>query len=216
MFGRALVAAGLAVWLPMLPGASFVKAETLDRVAVSVGQEVITESRVILDLRVVAFLERKPVDLGGAAKRQSAERLVDQLLILREAVDSHVTLPSTEASAGLVAPYAAESGYRANLERYGIAEGDLAAHLLAGLRTLTFTDLRFRPDVQVSPEDIRTYYDKMTAQAGPAAAPIPSFEASREQIEKLLTEQKVIEALDEWLMTARSTASIRYREKAFE
>ena len=66
-------------------------AETLDRIAVSVGQDVITESKVILDLRVAAFLEGKPLDLSTPARRKSAERLVDQLLILREAVDSHVT-----------------------------------------------------------------------------------------------------------------------------
>jgi hypothetical protein len=216
MFRRASITVLLALLPPTFTSAGSIQAETLDRVAVSVGHEVITESEVILDLHVVAFLERKPVDLSGAAKRQSAERLVDQLLILREAEDSHLTLPSTEAAAGLVAPYAAESDYRASLERYGIAERDLAAHLLAGLRTLTFTDLRFRPDVQVSPEDVRSYYDKMTAQAGPAAAPIPSFEASREQIEKLLIEQRVIEALDQWLATARKAANIRYRDKAFE
>jgi len=208
MFGHALVAAGL-----MLALISPNFADTLDRVAVSVGQEVITESQVMLDLRVAAFLEHKPVDLSGAAKRQSAERLVDQLLILREAVESHVTLPSTEATAGLVAPYAAEVGYQTDLKRYGITERDLGAHLLAGLRTLTFTDLRFRPDVQVSPEDIRNYYDKLPHSDAP---PLPSFEASREQIEKLLLEQRVIEALDQWLVTARSAANIRYREKAFE
>jgi hypothetical protein len=190
-----------------------VLAETLDRIAVSVGQEVITESQIILDLRVAAFLDQKPVDLSGTAKRQSAERLVDQRLILREAVDSHVTLPSVEATAGLVAPYAAESGYLANLERYGISERDLGAHLLAGLRTLTFTDLRFRPDVQVSAEDIRSYYDKLPNSAG---APVPSFEDSREQIEKLLVEQRVDQALDQWLVMARGAANIRYREKAFE
>ena len=191
-------------------------AETLDRIAVSVGQDVITESRVILDLRVAAFLEGKPLDLSSPARRKSAERLVDQLLILREAVDSHVTLPSVEATAGLVAPYAAESGYLANLERYGIAERDLGAHLLAGLRTLTFTDLRFRPDVQVSPEDIKSYYDKLARQPSTTAAPLPSFEASRDQIEKLLVDQGTLEALDKWLEMARKAANIRYREKAFE
>jgi hypothetical protein len=208
MLAGSMVMVGLA--MVVSPGL----AETLDRVAVSVGHDVITESEVILDLRVAAFLDRKPVDLSGAAKRQSAERLVDQLLILREAADSHLTLPSTEAATGLVAPYASESDYRANLQRYGISERDLATHLLAGLRTLTFTDLRFRPDVQVSSEDIRSYYDKLPAPAGPA--PVASFEASREQIEKLLTEQRVSEALDEWLAMARKAANIRYRDKAFE
>jgi hypothetical protein len=188
-------------------------AETLDRVAVNVGQEVITERRIILDLRVAAFLDRTAVDLSSSAKPKSAERLVDQILILREAVDSHVTLPSVEATAGLVAPYAAESGYQANLVRYGISERDLGAHLLAGLRTLTFTDLRFRPDVQVSPEDVRSYYDKLPHSA---AAPLPPFEDSRDQIEKLLVEQRVLDALDQWLAMARSTAKIGYHQKAFE
>ena len=188
-------------------------AETLDRIAVSVGPDVITESQLILDLRVAAFLDQKPVDLSGPAKRKSAERLVDQLLILREAVDSHVTLPSVEATAGLVARYAAENGYQENLQRYGISERDLGAHLLAGLRTLTFTDLRFRPDIQIPDEDLRNYYDKLP---GTAAAPKPSFEESRDQIERLLVEQRVIDALDRWLATARTTANIRYRDKAFE
>jgi hypothetical protein len=209
MFGRGLVAWGWTFWALT----ASLQAETLDRVAVSVGHEVITESEVTLDLRVAAFLDRKPLDLSGAARRKSVERLVDQLLILREALDSHVTLPSTEATAGLVAPYAAENGYQADLERYGISERDLGEHLLAGLRTLTFTDKRFRPDVQVSPEDVRNYYEKLPNSA---ATPRASFENSREQIEKLLVEQRVDLALNQWLASARKAANIRYRDKAFE
>jgi hypothetical protein len=210
MLARAQLTVGMSL---ALVAAALDRAETLDRIAVTVGQEVITESRVILDLRVAGFLDGKPVDLSPAAKRKSAERLVDQLLILREAADSHLTLPSVEATAGLIAPYAAESGYQANLARYGISERDLGAHLLAGLRMLTFTDLRFRPDVQVSAEDIRNYYDKLPKSA---AGPNPSFEDSREQIEKLLVEQRVLDALDQWLAMARAAANIHYHEKAFE
>jgi hypothetical protein len=207
MFARTVAVAGLAL--------GFAQAETLDRIAVSMGQDVITESQLILDLRVVAFLDRKPVNLSGAARRESAQRLVDQILIRREAAESHMTLPSTEAAAGLVAPYAAEKGFPADLKRYGISESDLAAHLLAGLRMLTFTDLRFRPDIQISADEVRAYYDGLSRQSGPAA-PLGSFDESREQIEKLLLEQRVLEALDKWLETARTTAKIRYRDKAFE
>jgi hypothetical protein len=208
MFARVVVAAGLAL--------GCVQAETLDRLAVSVGPDVITESQLILDLRVVAFLDRKPVNLSGAARRESAKRLVDQILILREAAESHMTLPSTEAAVGLVAPYAAERGYQEQLKAYGISERDLAAHLLAGLRTLTFTDSRFRPDIQISADEVRAYYDDLAKQPGSAAAPLASFEESREQIEKLLLEQRVLEALDKWLETARTAARVRYRDKAFE
>jgi hypothetical protein len=208
MFVGVVVAAGLALGL--------VPAETLDRIAVTVGQDVITESQLILDQRVAAFLDRRPVELSGAAKRQSAQRLVDQVLILREAAESRMTLPSREAAAGLVTPYSSEKSYQADLQRYGISESDLAAHLLAGLRTLTFTDLRFRPDIQISAEEVKTYYDGMARKPGSAAAPLPSLEDSREQIEKLLLEQRVLEALDKWLETARSAAKILYRNKAFE
>jgi hypothetical protein len=136
--------------------------------------------------------------------------------MLREALDSHVMLPASEEAARLVAPYAAETGYRPELERYGISERDLGDHLLAGLRTLTFTDQRFRPDVQVSPEEVRSYYDKLVRPQASTAAATTSFEDGRDQIEKLLVEQKVLEALDKWLAMARGTANIRYREKAFE
>ncbi|HEY2842838.1 MAG TPA: hypothetical protein VGJ09_04280 [Bryobacteraceae bacterium] len=214
MLGRCSVAA-MVVALA-LDGPSFARADTLDRIAVTVGKDVITESQVILDLDVAAFLDHRAVDLSPSAKRQAAERLVDQLLILREAADSHVTLPSTEAAKGLVAPYAAESGYQAELKQYGISEADLAAHLLAGLRTLTFTNLRFRPDALVPEEEIRNYYDKTVRESKAPAAPVPSFEASRDSIEKLLVEQHVLDALDQWLVMTRSAAHIGYREKAFQ
>ena len=208
MIARTLaVAAFLACWA---------RGETLDRIAVTVGPDVIAESDMVRDLRVVAFLDRKPVDLSPAAKRQAAERLVDQLLILREAVDSHVTLPSTEAQLGLVSQYASENGYQGALERYGISEADLGAHLLAGLRTLAFTNLRFRSDVVVTADDVLLYYEKLKSQPGSALGPIPAFEAARDQIEKLLVDQRVIEALDLWLATARSTSHIQYRDKAFQ
>ena len=46
-----------------------------------------------------------------------------------------------------------------------------AAHLLAGLRTLAFTNLRFRPDVMVSEQEIKSYYDKLVGKTPPAAGP---------------------------------------------
>lgn len=202
--------------LVSLGGPSLIWADTLDRIAVTVGKEVITESQIVMDLEVIAFLDHKAADLSVTAKRAAAERLVDQVLIMREAEESHVTLPSTEAAKGLVAPYAAESGYQAELQRYGISEPALAAHLLAGLRTLAFTNLRFRLDVTVSDGEIRAYYDKLVRQPASAAGPVPSLESSRDQIEKILVEQKVLEALDQWLVMARAAARIRYHDKAFQ
>jgi len=86
---------------------------------------------------------------------------------------------------------------------------------LAGLRMLRYTDLRFRPEVEISEDALRAYYDKLTASAGSTSAR-PTFEASRDDIEKLLTEQQTMQALDRWLGIARGETSIVYHEAAFK
>ena len=56
----------------------------IDRIAVVVGNQVITESEVILEARLTAFLNGQPLDLSAAPRRAAAERLVDQQLIRSE------------------------------------------------------------------------------------------------------------------------------------
>lgn len=183
-------------------------AEPLDRIAVSVGNQVITESALILDLRVSAFLDRAPVDVSAAAKRRPAERLADQVLILREATESHLALPTSAAS--LMSDLREQYGpdYSAALKRYGVTEDDVAAQLLAGLIGLTFTDLRFRPAVQISEEEMRSYFAKLPGGG--------DFEANRDKIEGLLLRQHTLEALDQWLVTARAAARVQFREAVFQ
>jgi hypothetical protein len=196
-------------------------AEVLDRIAVSVNQQVITESDLIRDLRVDAFIDQKPVDLSPEARRAAAQRLVDQVLILKEAEESHLTLASPEDAARLVAQekskYSNEEQYRSALAKYGITEADLSQHLLDGLRALRFSELRFRPQVQISDADLRDYYEKLAAgwRAG-GRAHIPTFEESRAQIENLLTGERTMQALDDWLKMARASNQIQYREAAFK
>src|ERR1700692_4172308 len=118
-------------------------AEILDRVAVTVGKHVITEGDILLDLRIAAFLDQKPVDLSGDQKRKSADRLVDQYLLLQEALTSRQILP-TEADAQQLldqvkAQYATETEYRAALARYNVTEAQLSDHLIRGIRALRFT-----------------------------------------------------------------------------
>jgi hypothetical protein len=196
-------------------------AEILDRVAVTVGKHVITEGDILLDLRIGAFLDQKPVDLRGDQKRKTADRLVDQYLLLEEASTSRQVLPTAADAHQLLdqvkAQYATETEYRAALARSGITEEQLSEHLLNGIRALRFTDLRFRPEVQLSDEDLHEYYDSMAAQwrrASPSV--VPTFEASRDQIEKLLTDQRVTQALDRWLGTTRSETQILYKESVFK
>jgi hypothetical protein len=196
-------------------------AEVLDRIAVTVAKHVISEGDVLLELRIAAFLDQKPVDASGDQKRKAADRLIDQYLLLEEASTSRQTLPTKADAQQLLdqvkAQYATETEYRAALTRYTITEAQLSEHLLNGIRALRFTDLRFRPEVQLADDDLKEYYNTMAAQWGRAnPAQVPTFEASRDQIEKLLTDQRVTQALDRWLGTTRSDTEILYKEEVFK
>ena len=106
------------------------------------------------------------------------------------------------------ARYGSEQEYRSALAQAQIGEVKLSEHLLAGLRMLRYTDLRFRPEVQLSEAEIRAYYDKL--------APTQTFDASRDDIEKLLIDQRTLQALDRWLGMTRSETPILYREAVFK
>jgi hypothetical protein len=189
--------------------------ETLDRIAVTIGRHVISERDILQDLRISAFIDGKSPDFSGEQKRVAADRLIDQYLVLEDAAATRVPLPSAAEVAGMVAPikarYASDQEYRTALVQAHITEGELSEQLLAGLRMLRYTDLRFRPEVQISEETLHAYYDKL-AQKGNAQ----SFEASRQDIEKLLTDQQTMQALDRWIGTARKETAILYRDPVFK
>ena len=195
------------------PGA---RGETLDRIAVTVGKQVISERDILQDIRISAFIDGKSPDFSGDQKRKAADRLVDRYLVLEDATATRVPLPSEAEVAAMVAPikahYASDREYRTALSQAHITEAELSEQLLAGLRMLRYTDLRFRPEVQLSEETLRAYYDKLAEKGNR----LQSFEASRSDIEKLLTDQQTMQALDRWLGMTRSETSILYRDAVFK
>ena len=221
MWNRAFTLLSLAALAaPVLP------AEVLDRIAVTVDKFVIAESDVIRYSRVAAFLEGKPAELTAAVRRSAATALVDRHLILQESEDSHFPpAPPEDAQAllkQLKAQYPSEAAYQAALKEHRISEQDLVNQLLAGIQALRFTELRFRPEVQISDADLSTAYDKFAADwrashtGAPPSLAVPSLEDSRADLEKLLTEQRATQALDQWLETTRAKKSVEYREAAFQ
>jgi hypothetical protein len=190
--------------------------ETLDRIAVTVGRHVISERDIIQDIRISAFIDGKPAEVNGEQKRKAADRLIDQYLVLEDAASTRTSLPSaTEAGsilASIKARYGSDQAYRAALGQAQITEEELLQHLLRGLQMLRYTDLRFRPEVQLSDENLRAFYNQLVQKGDP----VRSFEASRTEIEKLLTDQQTMQALDRWLGMTRSETTILYREAVFQ
>ena len=194
----------------------------LDRMAVIVGKHVIKTSDIDWDLRVTAFLNREPLDFSAQAKRMSAERLIDQEIIRQEIVTGNYRRPADSDAAALETQLkrdrfaGSDQRMRAELQRYGIPEGQLPAQLLWQLTVLRFIDERFRPAVIVTEEEVRAYYDQHLAELRRQYADDNSFEALEPKIRSLLEGQRINENFNQWLEQARKRARIEYRQAAFQ
>ena len=210
----------VALWCALAAGAS---AEIIDRVAVSVGNQAITASELRVEVRVVAFLNESEPDLSPASLRKAAERLVEQKLVRRELELSRYSLPpESEAEQMLEQLQKVRFGgnqqrFRQALERYGITEADVRRHLFWQLTLLRFIDVRFRPGIQVSDQEIQQYFEEQVRPVAAVAKPNGkvTLEEYRDKIEETLTGRRVDQMMNEWLQEARKRTRIKYEEEAF-
>jgi hypothetical protein len=194
----------------------------IDRIAVSVGNRVITESDLIREIRVTAFLNGTEPDLSPAGKRAAAGRMVEQQLIRTELEASRYPLPSPEEVAPVLEKFEQEhfgaADFRRQLQAAGLTEQDLKDELLWERTLLRFIEIRFRPAVQVSDQDIEEYFAKVVEPAAKAAHPGQpvGLEDYRAGIEQTLLGQREDQEMDAWLKDAQRRTAIVYHAEAFQ
>jgi peptidyl-prolyl cis-trans isomerase SurA len=197
------------------------RAEIIDRIAISVGNQVITESQISEDIRLSAFLNEEKPTLEDNERKKAAGRLIEQTLVRREMEFSHYPLPALSDAAQpletLKARYKTDAEYQQALDAYGITEDGLKRRLWWQATFLRFIDYRFRPGIQISDADVRAYYQQQLdkwKQEG--VAPVPALEDVRPSIEGALTEQRIDQAVDRWLADTRTQVNIRFHDEALQ
>lgn len=184
----------------------------IDRIAVIVGHTPILDSDITTDIRVTAFLNRRPLDFSPTARKQSANRLIDQAVIRQQIelggfpvatrAEADAFLHSIEQSrASTVTQFGVE------LSNYGITESLLRDRLHWQLTVLRFIDMMFRPQVVVSDTDVETFYD--SHRSALAFKPIAQV---RPAIVETITGQRINALFDEWLDANRKSARIVFLE----
>jgi peptidyl-prolyl cis-trans isomerase SurA len=207
----------------LLAGMVFAEAQLIDRVAISIGNTVITQSELLLELRLTAFLNGEPLDTSPKARRQAAERMVERTLIEQEMRLSRYGPPPTEDVQALLeqvrsTQFPSRRVYIEKLLSYGLSEEQLKTHLEKQLATLQFIDLRFRPGIQVGDDEIERYYQErvLPSLAEGNVKSKPGLPEVRDSVEQILIDQEVNRALDTWLAETRKSTRVVFREKAFE
>ena len=194
-------------------------AEIIDRIVITVGNQVITQSQIDDEIRVTAFLNRGKVDLSADAKKEAASRLIEQALIKREMELSRYPLPELSDAGDslqtLKAMYSSESDFQSALQSYEITAEELTRRLWWQLALLRFIDYRFRPGIQIPTADVQAYYRQQVSEwEQRGTQPIPTFEESRDQIEEILTQKQIDQSLEQWIKDTKNQVTITYLDPA--
>jgi hypothetical protein len=196
-----------------------IHAELLDRVAVSIGTQVITESQIIEEIKLNSFLNHEPPNLDAASKRAAADRLIEQKLVRKEMALGRYPGAATEEAGAIIQNLlktraTSPADFDVQLKSAGISLAQLQEHLLWGLTLSHFIDLRFRPAVQVTDGDVTRYFQEKVLPASTGGQK-PTLDNVRGHIEETLRAARSDAELDAWLKDTRAHTSIHYQKEVF-
>jgi len=210
----------MALLLALAGGA---RAEIIDRVAVSVGNRVITASDLDRQIRVAAFQDGVKPDFSAAGRRAAAERMVDQRLIKRELDNSRYPVPAAAELTPAMEQFKREhfpdeAGYQRALATDGITEEDFKELLLWQRTLLLFIEVRFGSGGAVTEQEVQDYFEKTVKPAAEIAHPGEPVELEdyRDEIEQRLAGERADQQMDVWLKEARKRVEIVYHDEVFQ
>ena len=206
-----LMAAGVI----LLTSGAAARSEIIDRIAASVGKQVLTESQVTEEIRVTALLDVKPADWSAENRTRTLSRLVDQMLIRREIEATRFQEAPLEEGLKLLEQLkTAMKDFPAALAANHLTEPVVARHLQYQVTFLRFVDYRFKPSIEVTEADLKDFYASQAEEWKKQGKAVPPLDEVRDDLELLLTSKYVDQALDRWLGDQRTQTSIIFKKVA--
>ena len=192
----------------------------IDRIAVIVGDSIIKDSDIDRDIRVTSLLNNQPLDLTPAKRKDAVSHLIDQIFIRKEIeIGSYPVATYQEADAQLQRlirdRYKSQPAFNQVLNGYGLTELDLRTHFKWQLTVLKFIDVRFKPAVLITDDEIEKYY-RQHAAALQREYPGKSLDDLHDKIHDILTAEGVNQQFFAWLDDQRKTTKIQYLEASLK
>jgi peptidyl-prolyl cis-trans isomerase SurA len=193
----------------------------LDRVVVVVNGEVILESDVDEELRMAAFQPLRDAS-RNSSREQVIERLINRTLILQQArlefdepiSDQQVEEQLAELRKAIPAckEYHCETdaGWQKFVADQGFTMEEFTKLWRERMEVLRFIEARFRAGIEITPDEIREYYEKtLLPQYVSEHATAPKLETISSQIQEILLQQQVTSLLQDWLKSLRAQGTVR-------
>ena len=201
----------------VLIAAMIAPAVIIDRIAVIIDNQIVKDSDIRRDIRVVSFLNNESLDLSPAARKKALDRLIDQIFIRREIErGGYQTASFQQADQQLENlekdRFKTTAALNHALQRYDLNSLDLRYHFQWQLTVLRFIDVRFKPAVLVSDDEIEKYYGEHASALRRQFPGKSSLDQLRNYIRDLLTNEQVNQQFFGWLDEQRKESKIQILE----
>ena len=219
------LAAWIAIWLLTLfakqSGAQPAATVPLDSVVAVVNGQVILQSDIDDDIQL-SVLDPLPGAGGTLTRQRALDELISRALIqqqIRQGDLASVQPSEAEVTARLDeirkqlpaclrADCSTSAGWNAFLTAQGLTQYRVEAYLRNRMEILRFIEQRFRQGIQISEQQIETYYHDTLAPEYPAGTSVPPLKEVSKRIEEILLEQQVNDLFDNWLDNLRAQGDV--------
>jgi len=201
-----------AVVFPLFGG------DIIDRIVATVNGHIILQSDWDDELNYEAFTAGKSLQQFTAEERKGAlDRLIDQELLRQQMPenDPQLDISEQDISARILevrkqSPAAeTEQAWRALLTGYNLSEEDLRKHLVMQVKTLRLIDEHLTSTIQIDDKNIEDYYSQtLLPQLRKQGTKEPSLAEVTPKIREILVQQKLNDALKEWMQNLHDSSTI--------
>ncbi len=201
----------------------------LDRVVAVVNKHAILAGDLEDEIRL-SVLDPNGVGQGQLTPQRALEQLISRTLIEQQIRQDDI--PAIEPSQAEVntrlyelrkqlpacvhQDCASDAGWKAFLASHGLTPERVAAYLRYRLEILSFIEQRFRQGIQISQEQIETYYrDTLVPRFAPGEN-VPTLDQVAPRIQEILLEQQVNVLFDNWLTNLRQQGDVEVLDPELE
>jgi hypothetical protein len=199
----------------------------LDRAVAVVNNHLILLSDVADEIRL-SVLDPDSSGQGELTQQRALEQLIGRTLIdeqIRQQ-DAQAIEPSQEEVNARLDQLrrqlpicvrqncASDAGWKEFLSSHGLTPERVEAYLRYRLEILSFIEQRFRQGIQISQQQIESYYhDTLLPQYAPGES-IPPLDQVAPRIQEILLEQQVNKLFDNWLNNLRQQGDVEMLDPA--
>jgi hypothetical protein len=202
----------------------------LDRVVAVVNNRAILASDLRTEMRMSVLTPAEGPGQSVDTAHDALERLISRSLIIQQIRDEEElsTRPTPEEIAARLSELRKElpacvrahcvtdEGWKAFLDEQELTQRQVEFYLRSRLELLRFIELRFRQGIQISHDEVQSYYINLLVPQYLPGQKVPTLDQVAPRIEEILLQQKVNELFSDWLDNLRKQGEIEVLDPSLE